>query len=77
MNKQLLKDAVGWGFVLWPIGYALSVMLVALVAAYLICWIIMPFGAAIVLWIAIARSRAPTNRETHDWWVAVEEFSAP
>ncbi len=60
MNKQFLKDAVGWGFVLWLIGYALGVMLFAFVAAYLIGWIIMPFGAAITLWVAFKRVNGNT-----------------
>lgn len=60
MNKQFLKDAVGWGFVLWLIGYALGVMLFAFVAAYLIGWIIMPFGAAIALWVAFKKVEGNT-----------------
>jgi hypothetical protein len=60
MNKQFLKDAVGWGFVLWLIGYALGVMLFAFVAAYLIGWIIMPFGAAIALWVAFKKVNGNT-----------------
>jgi hypothetical protein len=33
MNRQFLKDAVGWGFVLWLIGSALGIVLFALVRA--------------------------------------------
>ena len=60
MNRQFLKDAVGWGFVLWLIGYALGVMLFAFVATYLIGWIIMPFGAAIALWVAFKKVKGNT-----------------
>lgn len=31
MSKQLLKDTLGWGFILWLIGYALGMMLFAVV----------------------------------------------
>ena len=62
MNKQSLKDALGWGFVLWLIGYALGMMLFALVPANLIGWIIMPIGAAITLWIAFKKVTGDTLR---------------
>ena len=62
MNKQLLKDAFGWGFVLWIIGYALSMMLFALVPPALIGWIIMPIGTAIAVWIAFKKVKGDTLR---------------
>jgi hypothetical protein len=62
MNKQLLKDAFGWGFVLWIIGYALGMMLFAFVPASLIGWIIMPIGTVIALWIAFKKVRGDTLR---------------
>ncbi|MFA4872587.1 MAG: hypothetical protein WC659_01475 [Patescibacteria group bacterium] len=51
MNKQLLKDALGWGFVLWLIGYALGMILFAMVPPSLIGWVIMPIGIIITLWV--------------------------
>lgn len=51
MNKQLLKDTLGWGFLLWLIGYGLGILLFTLVPLYLIGWIIMPIGIAIILWV--------------------------
>lgn len=62
MNKQFLKDAVGWGFVLWLIGYALGMVLFALVPANLIGWIIMPIGTVIALWIAFKKVKGDTLR---------------
>lgn len=62
MNKQLLKDALGWGVVLWLIGYALGMMLFALVPANLIGWIIMPIGTAIALWVAFKKVKGDTLR---------------
>jgi hypothetical protein len=60
MNKQFSKDALGWGFVLWLIGYALGMMLFALVPAILIGWIIMPIGTAIAIWIAFRKVKGDT-----------------
>jgi hypothetical protein len=62
MNKQLLKDALGWGVGLWFIGYALGMMLFALVPANLIGWIIMPIGTAIALWVAFKKVKGDTLR---------------
>jgi hypothetical protein len=62
MNKQFLKDALGWGFVLWLIGYALGMMLFALVPANLIGWIIMPIGTPIALWIAFKKVKGDALR---------------
>ncbi len=55
MNKQLYKDALGWGFLLWLIGYVLGFVLFALVPASLIGWIIMPIGILITLWLLLKK----------------------
>jgi len=62
MNKQVLKDTLGWGSVLWLIGYVLGMMLFALVPASLIGWIIAPIGAAIALWVAFKKVKGDTLR---------------
>lgn len=51
MDKKLLKDALGWGFALWLIGYLLSIVLFFLVPANMIGWVIMPIGTATTLWV--------------------------
>ncbi len=51
MNKQLLKDALGWGFILWLVGYILGIMLFAVVSPSMIGWVIMPIGIIITLWV--------------------------
>lgn len=51
MNKQFLKDAFGWGFLLWLIGYVLGIMLFFFVPPELLGWVITPFGVAITLWV--------------------------
>jgi hypothetical protein len=60
MNTRFLKDALGWGFVLWVIGYAFGIMLFAFVPANLIGWIITPFGTAITLWITSTKVKGDT-----------------
>ena len=60
MSKQFLKDAVGWGFVLWLIGYALGFVFFALVPVNVIGWIIMPIGAVITLWVAFKKLKGDT-----------------
>jgi len=42
MNKQLLKDALGWGFLLWLIGYILGFVLYFVMPSQMIGWVVMP-----------------------------------
>ena len=51
MTRQFIKDTLGWGFLLWLIGYALGMILFSIVPLYMIGWIIMPIGAVITLWV--------------------------
>ena len=60
MIKQFYKDAFGWGFLLWLIGYALSIMLFAIVPFAMIGWIIMPIGIIITLWVLFKKIKADT-----------------
>lgn len=58
MAKQFFKDAFGWGFLLWLIGYVLGMMLFAVVPVNLIGWVIMPTGMAITLWVLFKKIKA-------------------
>lgn len=51
LNKQFLKDALGWGFILWLLGYALGILFFTLVPLWLIGWIIMPLGTVVTVWV--------------------------
>ena len=62
MNKQFLKDALGWGFVLWLIGYLLGIMLFAVMPQSLIGWVIMPVGIVITLWVLLKKVKADSFR---------------
>lgn len=55
MSKTFLKVALGWGFVLWLIGYVLGIVLFALVPVNLIGWVIAPIGTVITLWVAFEK----------------------
>lgn len=51
MDKTLLKQALGWGFLLWLFGYALGMILFFMVPSDLIGWFITPFGMAATIWV--------------------------
>ncbi len=55
MTKKLLKDSLGWGFVLWLIGYVLGIILFAIVPPSIIGWAIMPIGIIIMLWVLLKK----------------------
>jgi hypothetical protein len=68
-QKQFLKDACGWGFVLWLIGYVLGILLFAVVSPNLIGWIIMPTGILVTLWVLLKKVKADSFR--YFVWLAV------
>lgn len=55
MNRQLLKDTLGWGFLLWLIGYILGIILFMLVPSFMVGWIIMPIGTVITIWVLVKK----------------------
>ncbi|MDZ4384330.1 MAG: hypothetical protein U0940_02485 [Nitrospirota bacterium] len=55
INKQFYKDALGWGFILWLIGYALGIMLFTVVPLSVIGWIILPIGTTITIWVLLKK----------------------
>lgn len=62
MNKQFYKDALGWGFVLWLIGYVLGIVLFAFVPPSVLGWIIMPIGILITLWVLLKKVKSESFR---------------
>ena len=58
MNKQLVKDSLGWGFILWLIGYALGIVLFSFVPVTAVGWIIMPIGVLITLWVLFKKVKS-------------------
>ena len=58
MSKQLLKDTLGWGFLLWLIGYVLGFVLFMLVPPALLGWVIMPIGTILTLWVLFKKIKS-------------------
>jgi hypothetical protein len=55
MSKQIFKDTLGWGFLLWFFGYVLGMLFFAIMPASVIGWAIMPIGVAITLWVLLKK----------------------
>jgi len=55
MNTRFLNDTLGWGIVLWLVGYVLGMVLFAFVPPSAIGWIILPIGIAVTLWVLLRR----------------------
>lgn len=49
MTKQFFKDVLGWGFILWLIGYALGMIFFFIFPPAIMGWIIMSIGIVITL----------------------------
>jgi hypothetical protein len=55
MDKQLLKDTLGWGVILWLIGYCLGFIFFFVLPISLVGWAIMPIGLIITLWVLLKK----------------------
>jgi hypothetical protein len=62
MRIQFLKDMVGWGFLLWLIGYLLGILLFPFVPPNMIGWVIMPIGIIITLWVLLKKIKTSSIR---------------
>lgn len=62
MSKLFLKDALGWGFALWLIGYILGFVFFFILPPPLIGWAIMPIGAALTLWVLFKKIKGGSLR---------------
>lgn len=74
MNKQFLLDGLGWGVLLWLIGYILGIVLFAVVPASMLGWVIMPIGMAITLWVLLKKMRSkslPYHFKTGIVWTLI------
>ncbi|HVT00749.1 MAG TPA: hypothetical protein VHE53_00770 [Patescibacteria group bacterium] len=58
MNKQFLKDAFFWGFMVWLIGYGLGIVFFTIVPHDLIGWFVMPIGIIVSLWVLIKQIKS-------------------
>ena len=55
MDRQLARDALGWGIILWAIGYALGFVFFFLLPPSLIGWAILPIGTVITFWVLLVK----------------------
>jgi hypothetical protein len=60
MNKKLLWDALGWGTILWLVGYILGIVFFFFVSPALIGWVIMPIGILLTLWVLLKEVKGTT-----------------
>jgi hypothetical protein len=51
--SKFLKDSLGWGALLWLIGYILGFVFFAFIPADLIGWYIMPIGVVVTLFVIL------------------------
>jgi hypothetical protein len=51
MNKKLLFDSLGWGMILWVIGYILGFIFFFFLPSAWIGWFVMPIGLIITFWV--------------------------
>lgn len=57
-----LKEVLGWGILLWVIGYILGIILFAFVPTSVLGWIITPIGTAITLYVLFKRIKSKSLR---------------
>ena len=68
-NESILRDGLGWGVLLWIVGYVLGFVFFPIVPSEMIGWYVMPIGLAItcfVLW-----KWVPVNRSIYGILVGV------
>lgn len=69
MNKDILKSGLGWGLLLWLIGYILGFALFFVVPPSMLGWIIMPIGTLITLWVLYVK--VPLRTWGESWSIAL------
>ena len=63
LMKQILKDSILWGFILWLVGYVLGFVFFFFMPANLLGWAIMPIGIIITLWVLFKKVSANSWRD--------------
>ena len=58
MRNTFLKEGLGWGFLLWLIGYVLGIILFMMVPPAILGWVIMPIGIVITLWVLFKKIKS-------------------
>ena len=63
MKNNLLKYGLGWGALLWFVGYVLGIILFMLVPPTVVGWVIMPIGIAMTLWVLIKKVKESSMKD--------------
>lgn len=74
MNRHLLRNAFGWGFFLWLVGYILGFIFFFVVPPSLIGWVITPIGIALTLWVLfkkVGKQSWPETLTMAGIWTAI------
>lgn len=69
MKNNFLLDSLGWGFLLWLIGYVLGIVLFMVVPPLALGWIIMPIGTLLTLWVLFKKVKSSSLK--YYFWLAV------
>lgn len=69
MNKQFSKDAFGWGFLLWLIGYLFGIVFFMIVPTDLIGFFVLPLGMAVTLWVLVKKVKG--RQLNYYIWLAI------
>lgn len=56
--KEFLKDALGWGFLVWLIGYGLGILFFTIVPPNLIGLFVTPLGIAVALFVLFKKIKS-------------------
>lgn len=56
--KQVLKDSLVWGFILWLIGYVLGFIFFFILPPQAVGWAIFPIGTIITLWVLLKKIKS-------------------
>jgi hypothetical protein len=62
MDKKVLIDTLGWGLLLWFIGYVLGIILFFVLPLSLIGWAILPVGLIIMFWVLFKQIKSTDFR---------------
>jgi len=58
MNMHMIKDAFGWGFLFWLIGYILGIVLFMVVPPHMIGWVLSPIATLFTLWVLLRKIKS-------------------
>lgn len=63
MRNTILKEGLGWGLLLWLIGYVLGIVLFMLVPPAILGWVIMPIGIIVTLWVLFKKIKSKSLKD--------------